>query len=168
MRDGVFDNISARQLFSHGDPEVSVWADYTTPDDEDRDPVTHRVKCRADWLRADGICVDLKTCACSSPDKFAKDCARFGYDLQDIHYTQTLNSAGRECSLFAFVAVESEPPYLCQVYTLNKRSRAVARQRFDRALVRLAECQATNIWPGYAKPLYTLALPAWHLKESAA
>ncbi len=165
MRDGVFDNPDASGLFSQGEAEVSVWAEYPVPEP---DEVCTLTKCRADWLRADGICVDLKTCACASPDAFAKDCAKFGYDLQDIHYSNTLNSANQACSLFAFVAIESEAPYLCQVYSLNTRSRLCAQQRYDQALVQLADCQQRDVWPGYTDSVSTLALPGWHLKQREA
>ena len=156
MRDGVLDNPDAAALFAAGHPEVSVWASH--------EPTGQLVKCRADWLRADGICADLKTCACSSPSDFARDCAKFGYDLQEVHYTTTLAGAGVACQFFCFVAIESEPPHLCQVYELNDRSRQLALGRYEAAMKAIAECRTLDDWPGYAEPLSTLSLPAWHLK----
>lgn len=157
IRDGVFDNPDAASLFSQGESEVSVWGTHKETD--------QLIKCRPDWLRADGVCTDLKTCGCASPDSFARDCARYGYALQETHYTNTLNSAGIDCNLFVFVAVESEPPYLCQVYSLDDRSRSLASRRYETAMTRLTECQQSNLWPGYAEPISELSLPGWHLKQ---
>ena len=156
MRDSVCNNHAAANLLCDGSPEVSVWGSYH---DE-------LVKCRGDWLRKDGVCIDLKTCSCASRDKFGRDCANFGYGLQQVHYMNTLNSAGLTCELFAFVAVESEPPYLSQVYMLDDYSRQVCHDRYDRALDQLAECRRTNRWPGYSPDgVSELVMPPWYRKQ---
>lgn len=158
MRDGVLDNEDAVELLRQGEPELSVWGEH--------EATGQLLKCRADWFRTDGICADLKTCACSSPEQFAKDCAKFGYDLQQVHYTTTLNSTETcHCNLFAFIAVESEPPYLCQVYELDSRSIELATLRYEKALKDLEACKTFDEWPGYAETVSTLSLPVWHLKQ---
>ena len=157
MRDSVFSNATAASLLCDGHPEVSVWGNYRG----------ELVKCRCDWLREDGASLDLKTCQNASPDKFARDVANFGYGLQEVHYVNTLNSSGHPCELFAFVAVESEPPYLTQVYTLDNISRQLCRNRYDRALDELNEYRLRNQWPGYGSDdeVLELSLPAWHRKQ---
>ena len=157
MRDSVHANPEAHQILSEGKPEVSVWAEHKA--------TGQLIKCRADWLRGDGICADLKTCACASPSQFSRDCAKFGYDLQDIHYTTTLGNAGINCNAFCFIAVESEPPYLCQVYELDERSRRLARACYEKAMEDLKVCLSSDLWPGYTDTLSTLSLPTWHLKQ---
>ena len=157
MCDSVHANPEAHAIFSSGDPEVSVWANHQ--------PTGQLIKCRADWLRADGICADLKTCACASPPLFARDCANYGYDLQQVHYTTTLTSAGIDNTFFCFVAVESEPPYLCQVYELDSRSIQLATVRYEKAMKCLTECQTSDLWPGYTDTLSILTMPPWHLKQ---
>ncbi len=157
MRDSVHANPEGHILFSHGDAEVSVWGQH--------EATGQLIKCRADWLRADGICSDLKTCACASPMQFSKDMANYGYDLQQVHYTTTLTSAGQHCSAFCFIAVESEPPYLCQVYELDRRSIQLATLRYEKAMKDLEGCRTFDQWPGYTDTLSILSLPTWHLKQ---
>ena len=157
MRDSVHANPEAHQILSEGQPEVSVWGKH--------EATGQLIKCRADWLRADGICADLKTCTCASPSQFAKDMANYGYDLQEVHYTTTLDSAGQPIGAFCFIAVESEPPYLCQVYELDDRSRRLASMRYEKTMKDLEECRTFDQWPGYTDTLSTLSLPGYHLKK---
>lgn len=156
MRNSVYANPDAAQLLARGEAEVSVWGELHSDDDT---PLL--CKCRPDWLTSE-VCVDLKTCACASPAAFSRDCARFGYDLQQVHYTDTLAATGREVS-FLFIAVESQPPHLCQVYMIPDDEIQRVREHYYRQLTRLAHCQQTDDWPGYAPSSSYLNLPGWHL-----
>ncbi len=155
MADCVLNCPDARQLFSHGDAEVSVWGQH-----ENTGLLT---KCRPDWLR-DGVCVDLKTCACANPQKFSSDFVRLGYDLQQAHYLNTLNSAGIQVEVFAFIAVESEPPYLTQVYMLDSKHATMAVRRWHQVMCDLYECQQQDRWPGYTDEI-ELPLPGWYARQ---
>ncbi|WP_252180194.1 PD-(D/E)XK nuclease-like domain-containing protein [Endozoicomonas sp. 4G] len=164
MVEGVGSNPDAVNLLSEGKSEVSVWGvvSIRINNEEERDTVL--IKCRPDWLRP-GICIDLKTCACSSPDYFAKDVAKLGYDIQQVHYMETLKSAGIDCDDFLFIAVESEPPHLTQVYMIPDSDIKIARERYFEILYRMEECRFSNHWPGYADPVSYLKLPKWHLNQ---
>lgn len=164
MRDGVMANPDAAELLSYGKAEVSVWGQVTAQLCEEDNPETLLTKCRPDWLR-EGLCVDLKTCACSSPDAFARDCAKFGYDLQQVHYTETLKSAGISCDDFIFITVESNPPYLAQVYLIQDSDIEVSRERYFKLLHEIQQCRIFGIWPGYADSVSCLKLPPWHLNQ---
>ena len=116
MRDGVMDNEDAAYLLKVGEPELSAWGTH--------EPTGQLIKCRADWFRPDGICADLKTCACSSPEQFARDCAKFGYDLQEVHYTTTLNSAGQLCNPVSYThlrAHETGRNLVCRLLLEKKK-----------------------------------------------
>ena len=158
MADCVLNHPQAGQLFSQGDAEVSVWGQH-----EDTGLL---LKCRPDWLR-EGVCVDLKTCSCASPHKFSQDFVRLGYDLQQAHYLNTLNSAGIPVEVFAFIAVESEPPYLTQVYMLDSEDAGTAVQRWHQVMCELYECQQLNRWPGYTDEV-ELTLPGWYANQYGA
>ena len=164
MRDGVMANPDAANLLSEGKAEVSVWGQITVQWCEDDELETLLTKCRPDWLR-EGLCLDLKTCSCSSPNTFARDAAKFGYDLQQVHYMETLKSAGIPCEDFLFIAVESVPPYMAQVYIIPDREIEVVRERYWRILNQIQQCLTSNRWPGYAEPVSYLNLPQWHLNQ---
>ena len=157
MRDGVFANADVANLFKDGKPEVSVWGQH--------DSTGIITKCRSDWLRdEDGLVVDLKTCACSSPEFFAKACADHDYAMQQVHYMETLASAGYPQEVFAFVAIESEEPYICQPYFLDDRSIHLTEDVYHTAMERLRVCTEQNIWPTYTDQS-ELSLPVWKLKQ---
>ncbi len=159
MAESVLSNPQARQLLSRGDAEVSVWGKH--------EETGLLIKARPDWLR-EGICIDLKTCACSSPQAFGRDFVKYGYDLQQAHYTSTLTSAGIEIRAFAFIAVENEPPFITQVYLLNNEGIKAAFRRWEGIMKRLAECLEKDEWPGYADGETELTLPRWYYQQYAA
>lgn len=159
MADSVLNTPEARQLLGRGEAEVSVWGRH--------EETGLLLKCRPDWLR-EGICIDLKTCACSGPHQFTRDFLKFGYELQQAHYTATLNSAGIEIRAFAFIAVENEAPFVTQVYLLENKGIESAFERWNGIMKRIAECQATDHWPGYAIGETQIRLPKWYYQQYAA
>ena len=158
MADSVRQHPDAQQLLAEGEPEVSVWGQH--------DDTGLLTKCRPDWLR-DGICADLKTCGCAAPRAFGRSVIDYGYDLQQAHYLNTLNSAGIPVEVFAFIAVESEPPYLTQVYMLDSEDAGTAVQRWHQVMCELYECQQLNRWPGYTDEV-ELTLPGWYANQYGA
>lgn len=157
MYDSVFMNDTAAALLKNGQSEVSVWANYDGG---------HLIKCRIDlWDREQQIVVDLKTCACSSPSSFARDCAKFGYGIQQAHYCTTLKNAGYPVDNFVFIAVESEPPFCCQVYMLDDYSVSLSLQQYKHAMEQLIDCEQKDVWPTYADPSSELSLPGWYMKK---
>ena len=116
-------------LMSEGDPEVSFqWNDahWNVP-----------CKCRFDWLRPDGIAMDLKTTVDASPEEFPRAVASFKYHLQNRWY-DIGHEHLRDESLrgFAFVAVENVAPYGVAVYTIEPNALAFANGRIEEALMR--------------------------------
>jgi len=156
MRDGVYNNPEAANLFSKGQPEVSVWGEF--------EPTGQMTKCRCDWLRPDGVTIDLKTCGCASPEAFSKACADHDYAIQQVHYMQTLSSAGHPQDYFVFLAVENEEPYICQPYYLDDKSVGLSEDFYANAMEKLRACLETDTWPTYTDQT-ELTLPIWKLKQ---
>ena len=64
-------------------------------------------KVRFDFLRFDGIAVDLKTTKTTSTKSFLRDIAKYGYLLQDVFYREGYYAlTGSELENFVFVVVE--------------------------------------------------------------
>lgn len=148
MREAVHAHPIAAKLLEEGAPEQSFWWD---------DVATGmRCKCRPDWLRPDGIVVDLKTTQDASPKGFGKSVANFRYHVQAAHY---LN--GLEAERFLFIAVEKTYPFSVAVYELDEDALQEGRHLAFRDLRRIATCRKLNEWPGYSQEVTTLSLPMW-------
>jgi len=148
MSDAVYAHPAASELLQQGAPEQSFWWD----DNE----TGLRCKCRPDWLRPDGVVVDLKTTQDASPKGFAKSIANFRYHVQAAHY---LN--GLEAQRFVFIAVEKTYPFAVGTYELDRVSLDEGQRLAARDLRRIAACRKLDKWPGYSQTISTLTLPAW-------
>jgi hypothetical protein len=115
-------------------------------------------KCRPDWHSDDhAIVVDVKTTQDASREAFSKSIANFDYHLQ-----AAWNRRALDAEQFIIIAVESARPYAVAVFTVSGALLAAGERRIDAALERLAECQASNEWPGYGDlVLDPIDLPGW-------
>ena len=90
-------------------------------------------KSRMDYL-AGATIFDVKTCRDASPDGFARQIASFSYHLQAAHYSAGYREiVGWDLDRFMFIAVETEAPYMCRLYTLDPRSLQTGRLMMERA-----------------------------------
>lgn len=144
---------TAAHLITDGEPEVSLyWSDPWSG-----------VQCRGrvDWLRNDGIAIDLKTTQDSSPAKFAKSVADYGYHCQQAWYTDGLTECDVTVTDFLFVVVSVNAPHLVSVCRLDAAAVERGRELNRIALERFAECDLTGRWPGHGPNIHTLTLPTW-------
>jgi hypothetical protein len=149
-----------RPYLRDGSPEhTMVW----------NDPATG-IKCkgRADWLSYSmNAVVDLKTARCTDARRFGRQAASLGYHCQGAHYLQgarALRLFGNADPSFVIIAVEHEAPYDVTVYRMDPAVEIAAREGadgVDALLARVAECMATNHWPGRYEAEQALDLPAW-------
>ena len=147
MRSSVYGHSEARKWLRDGVAESShFWTDKNTG---------LRCKCRPDWLRDDGVIVDLKTTADASPAGFATSVASFRYHVQHAWYLD-----GISAEKFVFVCVEKTPPYAVAVYELDAEAYAKGQQIARYNLEQIAEGLETDIWSGY-EGLNILSLPKW-------
>ena len=159
---GIQDSISAhpaaRALLSHpGNAEASFfWSDGMSG---------VNLKGRADYLRTDGIVVDLKTTEDASPQSFAKSVANYGYHFQAAIYQQGLATCGIDVAGFVFLAVEKSPPYAVACYTLDAEAVGQAAYQLSGLLRLFAECQQSGAWPAYSTQIETLTLPRWAMNQ---
>jgi hypothetical protein len=141
------------------------------------DPFT-RLECKArlDVVTNAGWKVEIKTTRAIEPKWFAADCARFGYHGQSAFHGDGLESAKRidakplpDCfkpiriQKHAVIAVESSAPYDVAVYDFDADTIEAGRDLYRSSLTRVAECIATDVWPGVVpgNEVRTLQLPPW-------
>ena len=147
----VRSNETALELISGGHAEVSF--------DALLNDVATRGRC--DYLRDDGVVVDLKTTKSASPRGFAKSIADYRYHVQAAIYTDLLEANGLFVPEFIFIAVEKTYPYAVGIYKLDQDALDLGRSLYQRDLALYKHCVEMDDWPGYTEEVVTLSLPAW-------
>lgn len=141
IAESVLGHDEARALFEGGRPEVSMF--HTDAD------TGALYRGRLDYLRPRSI-ADLKTTAGAATESdFSKQFYRLGYEIQFGLYDWIYTQITGETLPFLWVVVESEAPYLTNVFALDDEDQKNARERAQRARDRYARCLETGRWPGY-------------------
>lgn len=151
MAEAMHRHPATKLLLKGGKAEQSYfWTDAETGE---------KCKCRPDFHSADRrIIVDVKTTEDASPAAFMrKSVLTYRYHVQAAFYMQGMP----EAEVFVFAVVEKKAPFAAACYTLPAKliERGLEDARAD--LRRIAECRATNTWPGYGDEVQELELPKW-------
>lgn len=197
MRDAIEAHPAASKLLkAAGEAELSAyWMQPIT------DPLTGEVigeelcRVRPDYLRLDGIVVDLKTTEDASEEEFQRSIAKWAYHVQDDYYLRGISKARahgvfeynvltgeltpidfdlQEPRAFVFIAVEKSARVVdgqamgVGVYRLDDESRALGRQQWKTDLARYTDCKNSGEWPGYSPKIRQIKLPAWQFTRAAA
>jgi hypothetical protein len=167
MAEAILNDAEARELFSDGKPEVSVYGE---------DPLTGvAMRGRFDWWRDDNTIVDLKTGRDSSISGFRRAVAEHRYFLQDAWYRQLADVNGFPAKDFVFVVVDKEPPFLPAVHRLDERAVQAGNFLIDTACQMYRDCKEAeemfglDAWPKFGRPTQPgerLSLPVWALSEA--
>lgn len=154
IADAVRSHPGARTLLDAGAAEVSMlWTDEET---------STPCKARADWLRSDGILVDLKTTRDASPAGFRREIAQHRYHVQAAHYFNGARAVfGDDPPAWVFIAVEKEPPFAVGVYMLDREAIDKARELVASAYRAWRGCTESGSWPAYGDLIEPITLPAW-------
>lgn len=122
-----------------------------------------RCKCRPDYLREDGIIVDLKTTQNASPADFPKSAYNYRYHVQAWWYLHGLRTIGFPAREFVFIAVEKEPPYAVCVFVADDAVLKLGEQEALADLETYRWCVEHDNWYGYEKTpkTHSLTLPEW-------
>lgn len=147
-------DICAMKYLATGDPEVTMsW---------ELDGLACRG--RADWLTSiagQPHLVGLKTARDCRPFIFGSAAAKLGYHLQwAFYYDGYLTLTGEKPRMIEIV-VESAAPHAVAVYFIPDDIIEQGREEYQDLLKLLAECEASNHWPGPASVEQALTLPSW-------
>ncbi|HEV6951923.1 MAG TPA: PD-(D/E)XK nuclease-like domain-containing protein [Promicromonospora sp.] len=158
MAEAVLAHRDARALLEHGQPEVSLLWD---------DPDTG-VRCRGriDYVRANGLLVDLKTSGVTvNPRSWAATAARLGHGEQSVHYREGWHVLTGERARMVHVLVETAEPHFVSVAELDDEFDLVAGERVRAAIDLYAKCLATDTWPAYPDGISRITPPRWYRAE---
>lgn len=122
-----------------------------------------KCKARPDWIvPSTRTLIDLKTTISIDGRRFGAAAARYMYHCQMAHYAAGIHAArGWMPKQILLVAVEKSAPYDVGVFEIDADALWYATDEVGKLLERVAECRASDTWPGrYTEP-QALQLPAW-------
>lgn len=166
MLEAVRDKATATELLSRGAPEVVF-----------RTPFTGglTLQCRCDWYddTRDAwqrpTILDVKTV--ESIADFDRQFRSYAYYRQAGFYqlvvAETLKLTGAY-PRFIFLVCEKGEPNDCALFEPCETTLDYARRECAVLLKRMAECVATNEWPGQPDAVQSISLPDWQLDRGAA
>jgi hypothetical protein len=153
MRDAVRAHPAAGPLLRAGLPEQT----FAAVDKE----TGLTLKCRTDWLATVAACfADLKTTVDVERSRFAALATRMGYFGQLAFYQRVLRANGLDLPP-KIIAVEAAEPHDVAVFPVDEDALWFADQEVGRLLRLVADCRASNRWPGRYEAEEPLAPPAW-------
>lgn len=112
------------------------------------------------------VLIDYKSAASANPDKIARSCFDFGYNMQDPFYSggaETLELDHGAGVLFYFAFQEKEPPFVSTLVELSPEFRQWGRVKIRRAMEIYQDCLASGHWPSYPRTdqVITVDTPRW-------
>lgn len=160
---------TCQAIFESGKGELSVFAGMLLP--YSRRLILRRM--RIDWVNTDQrLLADIKVVQKGMAERHQWEKLAFDrrHHVQAAYYIDGWNDMCDEESRvdrMIFVAVEREAPYLVAKYEVKVGGEVynAGREQYLRDLETLAECQATQSWPGYATGIQAMGLPRFARKN---
>ena len=154
IRDAVRAHPVAAKLLAEGEAEsVVTWRDTET---------SLSCKARLDWVSDSCGLVDLKTATSIDKRDFANAAARYDYFGQLAFYRMGIAANGCDVGDSTIIAVESARPHDVAVFRIPEESLWAGEDRAHEYLRTLADCLATDMWPGAFPEAETLDAPDWY------
>lgn len=149
------DDPQVQLLLSDGEAELSFYED-------DNGTVK---RCRADYLRNDGIIIDYKSVAGGffsdgKAESFQRTAVKLGYHKGAAWYTDIISGA-MPVEGFIFLVQEKVRPYAYSIYQLSDDFIEAGRKAVNKDYETYKECKAKNEWPGYTKGIVEIDKPNW-------
>lgn len=155
MMNGIQSSSIASKLLSGGVAERSIrWRDESTG---------VLMKCRPDYLRPDGVVVDIKTFDNLTEENIERQINKMKYHWQSAFYLSGVNQLNQTKSkMFAHIFIDTKT-FCPRVVVLDDASLEKAEEQLRPIIDQYAVCLKEDKWPGYSDEILTVALPhyAW-------
>lgn len=155
MNNAIMANPRVKELLTGGRREVTViWQDNAVilPTGDVVEGTGLWCKARPDLIpdSANGVVLDLKTTRNAAPHPFQSSVVSYGYARQGAMILHGLQQVtGIPYDLFAFIAVETDPPYRTEVYALDDQFLKYGYGEFKRLMRIENYCREQNYWPNF-------------------
>lgn len=125
------------------------------------------LRCRPDFLREDGLIVDLKTSHSAKPDLFYRTAWDKCYDVSAAMTCDAYEAlTGKPPQNYVFLVIEGDDPHICEAYDSFTQAGfgdltyvEGGRARFRKLLERYKYCVQNNFWPSYNSKIMPMGFP---------
>jgi len=131
-------------------------------------------KCRPDFMRDEGLIVDLKMTKSAYKPFFQKDAHNYHYDMSVALTSRGYKAlTGELPQNYVFLAVENKPPYVIEAYDSFRDFNGMdslykfGEYRLSMAIDKLKECRQTGDWHSYNRGIEALGIPSYAVSELA-
>lgn len=128
-----------------------------------------KFKAKIDHHKNSEYMCEIKSANDVSEKAFSKQMDDLNYDLSLVHYSMGYKTVfDKDFDKIYFICVESEPPYVSQVYPVGKYVMLLGHEKWLEAVNKLSDCLKTNSWPGYFSEeteAPEIQPPAWKVNE---
>jgi hypothetical protein len=153
MRDAAHSEPSIRGILRKFNPEVSYFADTG---------MGFRVKSRFDIDDSPVPEYDFDLKSVASLAKWEAHAEDYGYNTAVYHYPFVKSLVtGQPMKKMAFIAIEKEAPYVCQIFQPDDAVLSKGEADARRAYEIYAECLSKNEWPKPRAKVTPYGLPKW-------
>lgn len=158
MTGSILSNSKAMELLSVGRKEAAYFWEC---------PLTGlNFRAKLDQSSSQHFC-ELKTAHTCAPEEYAKNMFNLHYDLSLYHYKEALRIImGVDVPAY-FIMVESEPPYVSQVYKVGEDTWKTGHAKWLKAVTQLEQGLKNKEWPGYFPPdeVPEINPPLWAVRK---
>lgn len=126
-------------------------------------------KCKPDYIRKDGLIVDLKTVSSLNEKKLMAQAAELRYHMQAAMYLDGIQSlCSNSIGPFYHVCLLTAPPYGVVAYELGADSLNMGRELYQSGLRRLVDCRLSGDWSDpKERDVNKWNIPRWALTQEA-
>lgn len=128
-----------------------------------------KFKTRPDFVRGNGVVIDIKTTSAESPEEFARHIYNYKYHWQAYTQCEGWRATGQPVKAHCWIIVQSKAPYDCWVRFCGSETMELAKYQVEAALEQVKECREKNEYPGIpskdsnGSPI-SIDVPAWAFK----
>jgi exodeoxyribonuclease VIII len=151
---------TAPRIIEEGEAELSLyWEDADTG---------LLLKARPDWLRPDGVVLDLKTTSDAREEDFTWTIYKYRYDVQFAMIADGMAANGLAFDRGLIVAIEKEAPYCLAIYALTDEAIEHGRKLYKEDLQLIKAYQDKKVpWTGYPYEIKPIGLPKSALQKES-
>lgn len=110
---------------------------------------------------------EVKTTRSADPRWFRRDCRKLAYHAQVADQCLAIEAdSGRRPDEAFIIAVETDPPYVVQVFRLTTQDLAHGENLCRRWMAALLEAEKANAWGGYADGVVDIGIQSEELEQT--